>query len=111
MNKDYATLMFFKNEFQIIDKTNNENNGSFKYTDVKYIRFERAKTNWLISTLSIIFDLFIGSSTGGRFKDKSYAEIHLENKKLKVITVEENLNNFKKLNEMLKQVQHNKKSN
>jgi hypothetical protein len=61
--------------FDIFDNYNSQNNKSYLYNSIERIQLNKEKTNWFISVLSIIVDLFSGIGYGGKFKTKAYLKV------------------------------------
>lgn len=64
--------------FDIIDDYSPQNNESYTYNNIESIQLHKEKTNWFVSVLSIIIDLFPGIGYGGNFKTKAHLKIDLK---------------------------------
>jgi hypothetical protein len=72
-------------ELDIIDKYSSHNNGSYSYNNIVSVHLQKKRTQWFISVLSIIVDIFSGSAMGGKFQNK--AQLNIELKTGKSLTI------------------------
>ena len=70
-NKPELKFILNTDEFNVIDASEPENNGTYSYTEIKSTELNSERTNWLISILSVIVDFLTGSGNGGKFKTKA----------------------------------------
>ncbi|MCA0931271.1 hypothetical protein LCM02_02330 [Lutimonas saemankumensis] len=83
-NKPELKIILNENEFEIVDASEPKNSGIYSFRELKNAKLNAERTNWLISTLSIIVDLFAGSAVGGKFKKKANLNLEMVNQNLKI---------------------------
>lgn len=89
--KPLLKFILSENTFEIIDNSKMENNDSYKYKDLEEVLLKKEKTNWLISILSLIFDISTGSATGKKFKDKPFLFFKFRTKILKIWLIDSDI--------------------
>lgn len=100
-NKPKLKIILNQNQFEIIDASEPKNSGIYSFVDIKKVKLNAEKTNWLFSTFTIIVDLFTGISGGGKFKDKANLEVEMAHQNLKIWLIDANFEKAKKVIEIL----------
>jgi len=102
--RNQPTLKFLFNEsnFEIINNANKNDNGIYSYDLLNSVELKKERTNWLISILSIVVDLFTESLNGGFYKDKHQLDIKHKKKHLKIILSESDLTKAELITQRLK---------
>ena len=63
-------FIFNKHSFQIINKAEPVTEGIYEYSKIESIGYEKEKTNWLLTILSYVVELFAGVGGGAAYKNK-----------------------------------------
>ncbi|WP_431472168.1 hypothetical protein I5168_00905 [Nonlabens sp. SCSIO 43208] len=100
-NKPELKIILNKDEFEIVDVSDPKNSGIYSFGKLKKAELNAERTNWLISTLSIIVDLFTGGGVGGKFKDKANLNLEIENQNLKVWLVDADFEKAKRVTKLI----------
>ena len=74
-NKPELTINLSEGEIEIIDATRAKNCGTFSFNTIKSVELNLKRTDWFITSVSWIVDLFIG---GGYDNYKNSANMKLE---------------------------------
>ncbi|WP_298425208.1 hypothetical protein [uncultured Kordia sp.] len=108
-NKPELKIILNNDEFEIVDASEPKNSGIYSFRKLKNTELNAERTNWLISTLSIIVDLLIGSGVGGKFKKKANLILEMENRNLKIWLIDADFEKAKKITELMnnKKTTHN----
>lgn len=108
-NKPELKIILNNDEFEIVDASELKNNGIYAFGKLKNVELNAERTNWLISTLSIIVDLFAGSAVGGKFKKKANLNLEMENRNLKIWLIDADFEKAKRVTELInsKKPRHN----
>ena len=96
-------LKFILNEldFEVIDKSELKNAGLFSYNNLNNVEFVKEKTNWYVTLLSYVVELFIHG--GGKFyKDKAQLKLELTNKSISIDLFKSDLKKATEVSEVLK---------
>lgn len=75
--------------------------GFFLIENLINVEVNERKTNWFITILSFTVDLFTGSGSGSKYKDKAYLNIDLENRSIKIWLSNENIDKANKAKDLL----------
>ena len=94
-------IVLNNSEFEIIDASEPKNNGIYSFKNVKNIEVNNDRTNWFITIISRIVDLFMGSAVGGNFKNKANLKIELENQKIKLYLIDADFEKAEKIVKLL----------
>lgn len=89
-------------EFDIVDASESKNSGTYSYAEIKNVEFNKERTNWLISILSIIVDFLTGSGNGGKFRTKSNLILKTEKQNLKIWLNNVDIGKAEKITELIK---------
>ncbi|WP_289062620.1 hypothetical protein [uncultured Zobellia sp.] len=100
-NKPELKIILNENEFEIVDISEPKNSGIYSFGELKNTELNAERTNWLISTLSIIVDFFTGSATGGKFKKKANLNFEMKNGNLKIWLVDADFEKAEKVTELI----------
>ena len=96
-NKPELKIILDKNDFEIVDASEPKNNGTYSYAEIKSEKLNSERTNWLISTLSIIVDFLTGSGNGGKFRSKANLILKMDNRNLKIWLIDADFEKAKKV--------------
>ncbi|WP_422081160.1 hypothetical protein [Ulvibacterium sp.] len=101
-------FIFHKGSFEIINEVDPENDGIYKYNALKSVEFDQEKTNWLLTILSYLVELFTGVGQGNTYKNQKRLTIgHAEKKvKLDLLDCEQ-----KTINELISKLENIIKTN
>jgi hypothetical protein len=100
-NKPELKIILNKDEFEIVDASEPKNSGIYSFGKLKNAELNAERTNWLISSLSIIVDLFTGGAVGGKFKDKANLNLEMEKRNLKVWLIDADFEKAKRVTELI----------
>ncbi|WP_198519319.1 hypothetical protein [Nonlabens sp. MB-3u-79] len=100
-NKPELKIILNENEFEIVDASEPKNSGIYSFGKLKNAKLNVERTNWLITTLSIIVDLFTGGAVGGKFKDKANLNLDMENLNFKVWLINADIEKAKRVTELI----------
>ncbi|MEF3080581.1 hypothetical protein [Winogradskyella poriferorum] len=100
-NKPELKFILNTDEFNVIDASEPENNGTYSYTEIKSAELNSERTNWLISILSVIIDFLTGSGNGGKFKTKANLTLKTEKRNLKIWLNDADYGKAKKITELI----------
>ncbi len=103
-SKPKLKFVLDKNEFEIMDAADQKNSGIYLFKYLKNVDLKEKRTDWLISTLSWIADLFTGDiGVGGNYKNKANLKIYLVNRTIKIWLSDEDVENAEKTRQLLLQ--------
>ena len=100
-NKPELKFILNTDEFNVIDASEPENNGTYSYTEIKSAELNSERTNWLISILSVIIDFLTGSGNGGKFKTKPNLTLKTEKRNLKIWLNDADYGKAEKITELI----------
>lgn len=100
-NKPELKFILNTDEFDIVDSSEPKNNGTYSYAEIKSAELNAERTNWLISTLSIIVDFLTGNGNGGKFKTKANLILKTETRNLKIWLNDADYGKAEKITELL----------
>ncbi|WP_299800333.1 hypothetical protein [uncultured Maribacter sp.] len=83
-NKPKASIIFNEEKFEIIDSKDSSNNGFYLFDKLLNVDVIERKTDWYITVLSFIVDIFTGSASGSNYKNKAHLKIDLEDSSIKI---------------------------
>ncbi len=83
-NKPELKIILNTDEFEIVDVSEPQNNGTYTFIQIKSAALHAERTDWFISALSWIVDLVAGSAVGGNFKNKANLQLVMVNRTLKI---------------------------
>lgn len=83
-NKPKASIIFHEDKFEIIDSKDIGNNGFYLFDKLLNVDVIERKTDWYITVLSFIVDIFTGSASGSNYKNKAHLKIDLEDSSIKI---------------------------
>ena len=101
-NKPELKFILNTDEFDIVDSSEPKNNGTYSYAEIKSAELIAERTNWLISTLSIVVDFLTGSGNGGKFKTKANLILKTKNRNLKIWLNDADFGKAENLTELIK---------
>jgi len=101
-NKPELKIILNNEEFEIIDASEPKNSGTYSFKKLINIELKEEKTNWFVSTLSIIVDFFTGVAVGGKLKDKANLNFEMENQNLIIWLIDVDFEKTKRVTQLLK---------
>ena len=72
-----------ENEIKITDGSLSKSVSVYEYSKLQSFNFKREKTNWAVTILSFIIDLFTGSGSSDKYTEKNQLLLTYNGKKLK----------------------------
>ncbi|MBO0322724.1 hypothetical protein J0X14_10485 [Muricauda sp. CAU 1633] len=81
--KPVFEVKLFNDELKIIDGSLAESISVYKYSKLEDFNFKREQTNWGITILSFIIDLFTGGGSSGKYTEKNQLLLTYSGEKMK----------------------------
>jgi hypothetical protein len=100
-NKPELKIILNKDGIEIIDASEPKNNGVYSFGQIKNVKLNAERTNWLISVLSWVVDYLTGSATRGNFKRKASLILEMVNQTLKLWLIDADFNKAEKIAELI----------
>jgi hypothetical protein len=100
-NKPELKFILNADEFDILDASDPKNSGTYSYSELKSTELNEERTNWLLSTLSIIVDLITGGYGSGKLKEKANLKLEMKNLNLKVWLIDADFEKAKRVTELI----------
>ncbi len=94
-------IVLNNSEFEIIDASEPKNNEIYSFINIKNVELNNYRTDWFISIISRIVDLFMGSAVGRDFKNNANLKVELENQKIKLWLIDADFEKAEKTVELL----------
>jgi hypothetical protein len=94
-------FLFSKDDFKIIDTSEPKNNGVYKFTQLTEVTLKKEKTDWWITSLSWLLDIFSGSTVAGNFKNKAHLTLKMKNQILKIWLIDADLKKAQEVVDLL----------
>ncbi|WP_324024947.1 hypothetical protein QSV08_17225 [Maribacter sp. BPC-D8] len=107
-NKPKASIIFHEDKFEIIDSKDIGNNGFYLFDKLLNIDVIERKTDWFITIISFIVDIFTGSASGSNYKNKAHLKIDLEEHSIKIWLSSEDIDKAHKAKQLLNEAILNK---
>ncbi len=100
-NKPELKFILNADEFDILDASDPKNSGTYSYSEIKSTELNEERTNWLLSTLSIIVDLITGGYGSGKLKERANLKLEMKNLNLKVWLIDADFEKAKRVTELI----------
>ena len=100
-DKPKASIIFGEDQFEIIDSKDISNNGFYLFNKLLNVYIIEKKTDWFITVLSFIVDIFTGSASGSNYKNKAHLKIDLEDCSITIWLSNEDIDKAHKVKQML----------
>ena len=100
-NKPTLKLMLHSSSLEIVDSSDPKNNGTYAFNDIKNAKVKAESTDWFVSILSYILDLFVSSALGGNFKNKAHLTLDTDDGTLKIWLVDADLQQAEKVAQLI----------
>tara|TARA_R110002049_G_C8942197_1_gene545121 strand:+ start:432 stop:776 length:345 start_codon:yes stop_codon:yes gene_type:complete len=95
-------FLFNENNFEIVNNADKNDNGIYSYELLDSVELKKERTNWLISFLSMVVEVFTSSGLGDFYKEKNKLEIRHKKKHLRIILSESDLTQAELITRKLK---------
>ena len=101
--RDKPALKLIINEsgFRLFDSADPSNNGDYSFKKLNQVEFHQEQTDWFVSIISLVVDLFTGGGTGGKFKNQAKLKFKLDHRTFKVYLRNADLDKAKALTILL----------
>lgn len=84
-SKPELKIVFKSESFELTDVSEPNNKGIYLYENLRSVKLNPERTDWLVSITSWIADLFVGGgSIGGNYKNKANLQLEMTNRNLKI---------------------------
>ena len=100
-DKPTLKLMLNSSSLEIVDSSDPKNNGTYAFNDIKNAKVKAESTDWFVSILSYILDLFVSSALGGNFKNKAHLTLDTDDGTLKIWLVDADLQQAEKVAQLI----------
>lgn len=87
--------------FEIVDRSNPKNSGEYLYKDLRNVKLNPEKTDWLVSLFSLIVGLFTSSAIQGNYKNKANLQLEMVDWNLKIWLVEADFQKAERVSQLL----------
>ena len=105
--KPELKIILKTDEFEVIDDSEPKNSGIYSFSKIKEMKLNDEWTNWIVSAISFIVDLMIGSGLSKKYKNKANLIFEMENQSLKLSLIDAD---FEKAENLFETIE-NKKTN
>ncbi len=112
--KPELRIILDADRFEIVDISEPKNSGTFPFQQIKSVELNGQQTNWFISILSWILELFSGNAiVGGNFESQANLKLEMVDRSLKIWLTSVDFEKAKRVAELLnnKKPTHNKTNN
>lgn len=87
-NKPELKINLNSDGFEIVDVSDPKNTGKYLFEDLKNVKLNPERTDWLVSIFSLIVGVFTSSAIEGNFKNKANLKLEMVNQNLKIWLVD-----------------------
>lgn len=86
--------------FEIVDVYDSQNSGIYSYGELKNVKINKKRTNWLITSLFSILTLFTGFVLG-KYRNQANLIFEMKNRSLKIRLFDTDFEKIKRVIELL----------
>lgn len=100
-SKPKLKITLKSNGFEIVDRSDPNNSGNYLYQDLKNVKLNAEKTDWLVSLFSLMVGIFVSSSIQGNFKNKANLQLEMIDRNLKIWLVDADFQKVENISQLL----------